>query len=201
MSDESALRAVLIGVMLVLLPFGMYHRIRSQSSGEKLDRRQEGLFVLATLRPVGAVFWIAVFAWMINPAWMAWSSLALPIWLRWMGVLSLLCGSALLVWTFRTLGNNLTDTVVTREKHTLVMFGPYSWIRHPLYSSAALVILAVSLIGSNWFFFVLGVAVLAILIIRTRTEETNLVARFGNSYQLYMDRTGRFLPRIGRSPR
>ena len=201
MSDESALRAVLIGVMLVLLPFGMYHRVRSQSSGEKLDRRQEGLFVLATLRPVGAVFWIAVFAWMINPAWMAWSSLALPIWLRWMGVLSLLCGSALLVWTFRTLGRNLTDTVVTREKHTLVMFGPYFWIRHPLYSSAALVILAVSLIGSNWFFFALGIAVLAILIIRTRTEEMNLVARFGNSYQRYMDRTGRFLPRIGRSAR
>ena len=197
MSDESALRAVLIGVMMVLLPFGMYHRVRSQSSGEKLDRRQEGLFVLATLRPVGAVFWIAVLAWMINPAWMAWSSLALPIWLRWMGVLSLLCGTALLVWTFRTLGKNLTDTVVTREKHTLVMHGPYFWIRHPLYSSAALVILAVSLIASNWFFFALGVGVLAILIIRTRTEELNLVARFGDSYQRYMDRTGRFVPKIG----
>jgi protein-S-isoprenylcysteine O-methyltransferase Ste14 len=201
MSDEPALRAVLIGVMMVLLPFGMYHRVRSQSSGEKLDRRQEGLFVLATLRPVGAVFWIAVLAWMINPAWMAWSSLALPIWLRWMGVVSLLCGSALLVWTFRTLGRNLTDTVVTREKHTLVMHGPYFWIRHPLYSSAALVILAVSLIASNWFFFALGVGVLAILIMRTRTEELNLVARFGDSYQRYMDRTGRFLPRFGRSAR
>jgi protein-S-isoprenylcysteine O-methyltransferase Ste14 len=201
MTDEPALRAVLIGVMMVLLPFGMYHRVRSQSSGEKLDRRQEGLFVLATLRPVGAVFWIAVLAWMINPAWMAWSSLALPIWLRWMGVVSLLCGSALLVWTFRTLGRNLTDTVVTREKHTLVMHGPYFWIRHPLYSSAALVILAVSLIASNWFFFALGVGVLAILIMRTRTEELNLVARFGDSYQRYMDRTGRFLPRFGRSAR
>ena len=201
MSDEPALRAVLIGVMMVLLPFGMYHRVRSQSSGEKLDRRQEGLFVLATLRPVGAVFWIAVLAWMINPAWMAWSSLALPTWLRWMGVVSLLCGSALLVWTFRTLGRNLTDTVVTREKHTLVMHGPYFWIRHPLYSSAALVILAVSLIASNWFFFALGVGVLAILIMRTRTEELNLVARFGDSYQRYMDRTGRFLPRFGRSAR
>jgi protein-S-isoprenylcysteine O-methyltransferase Ste14 len=201
MSDEPALRAVLIGVMMVLLPFGMYHRVRSQSSGEKLDRRQEGLFVLATLRPVGAVFWIAVLAWMINPAWMAWSSLALPMWLRWMGVLSLLCGSALLVWTFRTLGRNLTDTVVTREKHTLVVHGPYFWIRHPLYSSAALVILAVSLIASNWFFFALGVGVLAILIMRTRTEEMNLVARFGDSYQRYMDRTGRFLPRFGRSAR
>jgi protein-S-isoprenylcysteine O-methyltransferase Ste14 len=201
MSDESALRAVLIGVMLVLLPFGMYHRFRSQSSGEKLDRRQEGLFVLATLRPVAAVFWIAAFAWMINPAWLAWSSLALSIWLRWVGVVSLLCGSALLAWTFRTLGKNLTDTVVTRKNHTLVMHGPYFWIRHPLYSSAAMVILGISLIASNWFFLVAGIAVLAILIMRTRTEEMNLVARFGDGYQRYMDRTGRFLPRIGRPAR
>ena len=61
-------RAVLIVVMLLLLPFGLYHRIKSQSTGEKLDRRQEGLFILATLRPLGAVFWFSVFAWMINPA-------------------------------------------------------------------------------------------------------------------------------------
>ena len=102
-------------------------------------------------------------------------------------------------WTFRTLGKNLTDTVVTRKKHTLVTHGPYFWIRHPLYSSAALIILAVSLIGANWFFFAVGVAVLAILVMRTRTEEMNLVARFGDSYQRYTDRTGRFLPRIGPS--
>ena len=68
MNDESTLRAVLIVVMVVLLPIGMYHRVRSQSTGERLDRRQEGMFILATLRPLGAAFWLGVFAWMINPA-------------------------------------------------------------------------------------------------------------------------------------
>jgi protein-S-isoprenylcysteine O-methyltransferase Ste14 len=197
MNHDSALRAVLIVVMLLLFPFGMYHRLRSQSTGETLDRRQEGLFILATLRPLGAVYWLSVFAWMINPRWLAWSSLPLPVWLRWAGVIALLTGSALLVWTFRTLGTNLTDTVVTRETHTLVVHGPYRWIRHPLYSSAALLIVAMSLIAANWFFFVSGVALLWILIVRTRTEEQNLVARFGDSYQRYMERTGRFVPRIG----
>ena len=118
MNDESTLRAVLIAAMLVLLPIGMYHRVSSQSTGEKLDRRQEGLFILATLRPLGAAFWFAVFAWMINPRWMAWSSVPLPFWSRWAGVGLLLAGCALLVWTFRSLGKNLTDTVVTRKNHT-----------------------------------------------------------------------------------
>jgi protein-S-isoprenylcysteine O-methyltransferase Ste14 len=196
MDHDSALRAVVIVVMLPLLPFGMYHRVRSQSSGEKLDRRQEGFFILATLRPLGAVYWLSVFAWMINPRWMEWSALVLPVWLRWGGVIALLAGAALLVWTFRTLGTNLTDTVVTRQKHTLVVYGPYRWVRHPLYSSAALLVVAISLIAANWFFLAAGVALLSILIVRTRTEEQNLVLRFGDSYERYMKRTGRFVPRL-----
>lgn len=196
MSDESTLRAVLIVVMLVLLPIGMYHRVRSQSTGERLDRRQEGVFILATLRPLGAAFWLGVFAWMIDPAWMSWSSMPLPVGLRWAGVGLLLWGCVLLVWTFRSLGTNLTDTVVTRRTHTLVVHGPYRWIRHPLYTSAALLVGALSLIAANWFFFAGGAALLCVLVMRTRIEEENLVARFGDSYRAYMARTGRFVPRI-----
>ena len=106
-------------------------------------------------------------------------------------------GCGLLVWTFRSLGTNLTDTVVTRQKHTLVLVGPYRWIRHPLYTSAALLTVAISLIAANWFLCLTGVVVFCLLLVRTRIEEANLVARFGDSYRAYMQRTGRFLPRIG----
>lgn len=194
---ETALRGVSIGVILVLIPIGVYHRVKSQAAGEKLDRRQEGLFILATLRPLGAAFWLGTLVWMINPHWMEWSSMPLPISARWAGVVPLLAGAALLVWTFRSLGKNLTDTVVTRADHTLVVQGPYRWIRHPLYSSAALMIAALSLITANWFLLATGSVVLSVLVVRTSTEEQNLVARFGDGYQQYMRRTGRFLPKVG----
>ena len=197
MSAEAAVRTVSIVVMLLILPVGIYHRVKSQSTKEVLDRRQEGMFILATLRPLGAVFWFGMFAWMINPAWMSWSSVMLPAPIRWMGVAVLLMGSGLFVWTFRSLGRNLTDTVVTRRQHTLVQHGPYRWIRHPLYTSAALLIVALSLICANWFLLVTGVVFLSVLVMRTRIEEENLVARFGDSYRDYMERTGRFVPRIG----
>ena len=194
---ETALRGVLTGVFLVIMPIGMYHRVRSQSTGETLDRRQEGIFILATLRPLGAAFWLGTFAWMINPRWMTWSSVPLPMSLRWIGVVFLFAGAALLVWTFRSLGTNLTDTVVTRVAHTLVVHGPYRWIRHPLYLSAAMVIPALALMTANWFLLGMGIAVLCVIVMRTRIEEENLVARFGDGYRKYMDRTGRFLPRLG----
>ena len=197
MNHDQALRDVLLVVFLVVLPIGIYHRLKSQATRESLDRRQEGLFILATLRPIAAVFWIGVIAWMVDPGWMEWSSVSLPVWLRWTGVGVVVIACGLLVWTFRSLGGNLTDTVVTRQAHTLVMQGPYAWIRHPLYDAAALLTAAVSLIAANWFLFVIGVVLFFLLMIRTRTEEENLVIRFGDGYRTYMDRTGRFLPRIG----
>ncbi len=201
MSHDQALRAVLIVIFLLILPVGVYHRVMSQSTREPLDRRQEGLFILATLRPLGAAFWFGLLAWMINPAWMAWSAVSLPVWLRWAGVGVFAIAVGLLVWTFRSLGSNLTDTVVTRQKHTLVVHGPYRWVRHPFYDTAALLTGAVSLITANWFLFVIGVLVIGLLVLRTRIEETNLIARFGSSYRDYVNRTGRFLPRIGVSRR
>jgi protein-S-isoprenylcysteine O-methyltransferase Ste14 len=196
MSHDQIFRAILLAAFLAILPIGVYHRFKSQSSRERLDRRQEGLFVLATLRPLGAAFWLGTFVWLANPAWMAWSSIPLPVWLRSTGVVILAVGCGLMVWTFRSLGRNLTDTVVTRRQHTLVSHGPYRWVRHPLYLSAALLIVAISLMAANWFFFGAGLLLFVVLVIRTRVEEQNLVARFGESYRNYMERTGRFLPRI-----
>jgi protein-S-isoprenylcysteine O-methyltransferase Ste14 len=103
---------------------------------------------------------------------------------------------ALLLWTLRHLGPNLTDTVVTRKEHTLVTHGPYQWVRNPFYDAAALLILASSLIVANWFLLLAGGLVFVLLVVRTRIEERNLIARFGEAYRAYMSRTGRFLPRI-----
>jgi protein-S-isoprenylcysteine O-methyltransferase Ste14 len=197
MHDDAVLRVAVLAILLAVVPIGMYHRVKSQATGERLDRRQEGVFILATLRPLGAAFWFGLLAWMINPDWLGWSSVRLPLWSRWAGVAILAAGCLLLVWTFRSLGKNLTDTVVTREQHTLVSHGPYRWIRHPLYSSAALMVAALSLIAANWFLLMTGVMVLGALVLRTKTEEANLIARFGDSYRRYMDRTGRFLPKLG----
>jgi protein-S-isoprenylcysteine O-methyltransferase Ste14 len=146
---------------------------------------------------MGAAFWLASIAWMIEPRWISWGSVSVPVWMRWIGVGLLAMGCALLLWTFRSLGTNLTDTVVTRRTHTLVLHGPYRWIRHPFYDSAALLMTAVSLMAANWFLLLTGATGFGLLVLRTRIEEDNLVARFGDSYRRYMTQTGRFFPRTG----
>ena len=195
MSHDQTFRVVLIVGFLLLLPIAGYYRLKSQATGEKLDRRQEGPFILFTLRPIGLVTMLGVIAYMINPSWMAWSSVNLPDWLRWIGVGIGVVAGGLLIWTFHSLGRNLTDTVVTRREHSLVTSGPYSWIRHPFYDSMAPCILANSLVTANLFLFLTGGLAFVLIIVRTRKEEEKLMARFGDAYGAYMGRTGRFLHR------
>ncbi len=196
MEYEQTFRYILILGFAIIVPFGVYHRIKSQATGEKLDRRQEGIFILVTLRPIAIAGMVGLVTYMINPASMAWSSVALPNWLRWAGVVLGIAGGLLLAVTFRTLGKNLTDTVVTRAAHTLVTQGPYRWVRHPFYLATVLAVVANSLLTANWFLAMTGGITFGLLVLRTRIEEEKLIERFGEDYREYMKRTGRFLPRL-----
>lgn len=195
MSQEATFRIAFIAGFAAVLAIGLYHRMRSWASREPLDRWQEGAVLLFSLRIAGLILWLSVFAYMIDPAWMTWAAMPLPSWARWSGVALLIVTLVLLSWTLRSLGTNLTDTVVTRRDHTLITHGPYRWVRHPFYGCMALVIVAIALLAADWFFLAAGVVVFALLGVRTRIEEKHLVARFGDAYRTYMRRTGRFIPR------
>jgi protein-S-isoprenylcysteine O-methyltransferase Ste14 len=196
MDYDQPFRIALIIGALIVFPIMAYHRLRSQATREKLDRRQEGRFIVFTLRPLGVAAMLGLLAFMMNPVWMAWSSVRLPVWLRWAGVGVGVVAGGLLIWTVRTLGPNLTDTVVTRKEHTLVTTGPYRWVRHPFYDAAGLAILANSLVAANWFLFLTGGLAFILMIVRTGIEERHLLARFGDSYRAYAEQTGRFLLRV-----
>jgi protein-S-isoprenylcysteine O-methyltransferase Ste14 len=198
MSTESTFRAIAVASLALFLPIGLYFRIKSQASGERLDRTQEGIPIMLGLRLCGVLAWLLLAAYLINPAWVSWCSLTLPNWSRWVGAaLGLLVVPPLLFWTFHTLGKNLTDTVVTRREHTLVTHGPYRWVRHSFYVVGFLWLTSLSLLSANWLLALLGAAVMTMLVIRSRIEEAKLIERFGDEYRAYARRTGKFFPRFG----
>ena len=59
-----------------------------------------------------------------------------------------------------------------------------------------LMIPASFLLAANWFFLAIGTTVFVLLAIRTWKEEEHLIATFGDDYRNYMQRTGRFVPRL-----
>ena len=196
MDLDATFRPVVIVAFFTVIAIALPFRIKSQSTGEKLDRTQEGIFTMIALRLGGLVVWGGVIAFMISPGSMRWSSLPLTATVRWSGVGLSVLTALLLTWTLRSLGPNLTDTVVTRQAHTLVTRGPYQWVRHPFYDCMFLFMISIALTMANWFVMAAGLTTFSILAARSKTEETKLLERFGEPYRAYQARTGRFLPRV-----
>ena len=195
-SIDVSFRIALIVVIVLTMGITLYHRIQAASSGERISHREEGYLFAVVLRLAGLVLWISTLCYLIAPTYFRWAAIPLPDWIRWIGVVTGVLCSLLMYWTLSSLGKNLTDTVVTRSEATLVTHGPYRWVRHPFYVTAALLMASATLLAANWLIGVSGSLVLTLLAIRTPKEESMLIARFGDEYRKYMDRTGRFVPRF-----
>ncbi|MBC8506341.1 MAG: isoprenylcysteine carboxylmethyltransferase family protein [Chloroflexi bacterium] len=198
MTTESNFR--FIGLVLVLISFAIsvYHRRQAEDSGEKISDKEEGSLILSLRKILGLTMWLSMLAYFINPAWMSWSQLTLPLWVRWVGVALMALCAPLFYWIFSNLGKNVTKTVAIREEHSLVIIGPYRWVRHPLYTAGFIYFIGLSLLSANWFIFLLILLTFAILLMRTPIEEAKLIERFGDEYRQYMKETGRYIPKIKR---
>jgi protein-S-isoprenylcysteine O-methyltransferase Ste14 len=175
-----------------------FRRKADQDSGEKIHRRVDGTFFMNLIRIGGLMLWLSPLVYLINPAWMAWSKMGLPEWIRWLGVgFGLLCVTGI-YWLFSTIGNGITPTSATRREHKLVTSGPYRWVRHPLYTFGSSMFIAFGMMADNWFIALLGILAFLAMASRTPKEEANLIEKFGDEYREYMKRTGRYLPKFSR---
>jgi protein-S-isoprenylcysteine O-methyltransferase Ste14 len=188
--------AILVLVIAALSVSGYFRRKAARASNDTLDRRQEGVMLMIALRVAGFGMWLATLVYVVYPDSLAFARLPLPEPLRWLGLSLSVSALPLIVWMFRSLGGNITDTVATRRQATLSTRGPYRWIRHPLYSFGGLFFVGICLMTSNGLIVLLGVGALTLLALRTPNEEARLIERFGDSYRVYMKQTGRFVPRL-----
>jgi protein-S-isoprenylcysteine O-methyltransferase Ste14 len=188
---------LILSAMSISIPFRHRAQKVGKQAGDQISARRDEKPLVFVMRAVfGLAFWLSTLAYLINPRWMAWAQLPLPPALRWSGALLGLLGLPLMYWVFSSLGNNVTHTTVIRREHSLVTYGPYRWVRHPLYTVAMLTFFGFILLSANWFIFLLAVITSTTIILRTPQEEARLVEKFGDEYRRYMAQTGRFLPRI-----
>ena len=176
-----------------------FHRRRARARTGTIPRAREEPLLIAGRLLVSLPLFGSALVYVLNPGWMAWSSFNAPEWVRWTGVALGACVVLSVHWVLNALGSNVSETVLTKDRHELVTrAGPYRWIRHPLYTTGIALFVAVGLMAANWF--VLGLASIALLAIRTVVvprEERELIARFGSGYEEYRRRTGAMAPRVG----
>jgi protein-S-isoprenylcysteine O-methyltransferase Ste14 len=119
--------------------------------------------------------------------------------LRWTGVVLSGGGLALRIAAMAQLGPRFSPRVAMQREHALETHGLYGRIRHPGYAGAWLASFGAALAFGSALALPLVAAMGLLLWNRAGREESMLARHFGDAYQRYRARTGRFVPRLAPS--
>ena len=130
---------------------------------------------------------LAALVWQVYRAWP-------DVTLGTAGAALLAAAIALGVWTLTAnRPGNFNIIPEPLENAQLVTFGPYQWIRHPMYTSVLLFAAGCAVvIDGCWAWYTWG-ALLVVLWFKSELEEHFLVKQFPQ-YVAYRQRSRRFLP-------
>ncbi|MHA2428193.1 MAG: isoprenylcysteine carboxylmethyltransferase family protein, partial [Candidatus Hermodarchaeia archaeon] len=130
------------------------------------------------------------------PLWSLWFHLPFPSLLRWVGVILGISTLPLIIWIHRTLGRYYAAELRVIDEHAIITAGPYSRVRHPMYTVFILITLSILLIIANLFVAIFTLLIIIMLYPISKREEQMLITQFGDQYRKYIQRTGRFFPRL-----
>ncbi len=200
MSTETVFRIAFWILLAGVLAMRIYSALIVRQAGERImpdreavQREGRGLFAVRVVAGLLLGAWLIIYA--INPAWAGVLSIPFPGWLRWAGFALGLASLAFWIWTQVALGKQWSPQLQLRKQHQLITTGPYSRIRHPLYTAMLGYSIGVALVTANWAFVALVAVMIAWLPVRVAREEQMMMEKFGEEYQAYMRSTGRFFPK------
>jgi len=113
--------------------------------------------------------------------------------LGWTGALLTAIGISFAIWARVNLGRNWSSRPAMKEQHELVTTGPYTYVRHPIYSGILLAALGTALMTS-----IFGIGMLIFISIffalRMNKEEKIMLELFPEQYPEYQKQTKRLVP-------
>lgn len=113
-----------------------------------------------------------------------------------LGWLVIIAGAGIIAWGLLALR---WRAAIPSVRDTLVVDGPYAFVRHPLYSGMFLEFTGLLLLSPTRVVGLACILGLAWGLLQARLEEIDLVKRLP-AYVEYMQRVPRFLPSLGKRP-
>jgi len=113
-----------------------------------------------------------------------------------LGVVCIWAGIGLAVWARYHLAEYWSARVTIKEDHKLIRTGPYTHLRHPIYSGLVLATIGTALVIDRWRCVIGFCLVLAGYCLKARKEEAMLHQQFGEAFQEHRKHTGFLIPRF-----
>jgi len=145
----------------------------------------------------GFLFLILLFV-MLSPfgerGLLGWQYLFPPEALKVIGLITVTAGVTLAIWARRHLGSNWSGVPSLKKDHELITSGPYSTVRHPIYTGIMFGMVGSTLVlGTIGSLVVIFLAALVVAV-RVKQEEGLMMSEFGNAYSDYRKRTKAIVP-------
>jgi protein-S-isoprenylcysteine O-methyltransferase Ste14 len=115
-------------------------------------------------------------------------------WVAWAGALVALVAFWLTRICWRTMGKNWRMGIDPTERTSLVVNGPFKYVRHPIYALSQMMMIATVAAVPSPLMIAAGALHLLLLQWEARREEAHMRRTHGDAYSNYCSRVGRFLP-------
>jgi protein-S-isoprenylcysteine O-methyltransferase Ste14 len=103
-------------------------------------------------------------------------------------------GAAFAIWARSTLGGNWSASVTVKENHSLVHYGPYRFVRHPIYAGGLLAMLGTAVVYGEAGCFVAVALAFVGWWLKARIEEEFMTQQFGEDYRRYQKDVKQLIP-------
>jgi protein-S-isoprenylcysteine O-methyltransferase Ste14 len=117
-------------------------------------------------------------------------------WIRATGAALTWLGILFAIWARYHIGRYWSSSVSLRAGHQLVRTGPYSRIRHPIYTGILLALAGTALVIGRYGALLAFVIMVIGFAWKASREEALLAGEFGPSFEEHKRHTGFFLPRL-----
>ena len=129
-------------------------------------------------------------------SWLDFANYSLPSWAGWFGVVLILLALFVFWRSHADLGLNWSPSLEIRTEHKLITNGIFGYVRHPMYASQWIWVIAQPLLLQNWIAGFLNLLVFILFYtLRVRAEEKMMLDTFGDEYREYMNKTGAVFPK------
>ena len=119
-------------------------------------------------------------------------------WYIWAGIGAAITLAGLLftVWARIHLGKNWSGVITIKEGHELIASGPYSVVRHPIYTGLLLAAFGQAVSEGQWVRLIAVGIIFAGFWRKLKIEERWMRQQFGSAYEAYSQRVSALIPFI-----
>ena len=181
--------AAIIAEMAIRAPISKKQRKEAKSE-RRVSAQEKVLLGFLFL----AMFFLPLFYSTTN--WLDFANYSLPNWAGWLGAILIIFALVIFWRAHADLGLNWSPSLEIRTEHKLITNGIFGYIRHPMYASQWVWVIAQPLLLQNWIAGFLNLLVfIPFYILRVRAEEQMMLDTFGDEYREYMNKTGAVFPK------